>query len=49
MTNIAQTINVLQAIILTEGEKTLLTPTYHVLNMYKSHQDATFSCLILTY
>ena len=40
MTNIAQTINVLQAMILTEGEKMILTPTYHVFNMYKVHQDA---------
>lgn len=40
MANIAQLINVLQAVILTEGEKMLLTPTYHVFNMYKYHQDA---------
>jgi alpha-N-arabinofuranosidase len=40
MTNIAQTINVLQAVILTEGCKMVLTPTYHVFNMYKVHQDA---------
>ncbi|MBY0012992.1 alpha-N-arabinofuranosidase [Paenibacillus typhae] len=40
MANIAQTINVLQAVILTEGDKMLLTPTYHVFNMYKVHQDA---------
>jgi alpha-N-arabinofuranosidase len=40
MANIAQTINVLQAVILTEGEKMILTPTYHVFNMYKVHQDA---------
>jgi len=39
--NIAQTINVLQAMILTEGSKMLLTPTYHVFEMYKVHQDAT--------
>lgn len=39
--NIAQMVNVLQAIILTEGEKMILTPTYHVFNMYKHHQDAT--------
>jgi alpha-N-arabinofuranosidase len=42
MTNIAQTINVLQALILTEGDKILLTPTYHVFEMYKVHQGATF-------
>lgn len=41
MANLAQTVNVLQAVILTEGEKMLLTPTYHVLEMYKVHQDAT--------
>ncbi|NRT77571.1 alpha-N-arabinofuranosidase [Clostridium beijerinckii] len=40
MTNIAQTINVLQAVILTEGSKMILTPTYHAFNMYKVHQDA---------
>ena len=40
MTNIAQTINVLQAMILTEGSKMVLTPTYHVYDMYKVHQDA---------
>ncbi|MBD8069052.1 alpha-N-arabinofuranosidase [Bacillus sp. PS06] len=41
MANIAQTVNVLQAMILTEGEKMILTPTYHVFDMYKVHQDAT--------
>ncbi|MBM7603834.1 alpha-N-arabinofuranosidase [Metabacillus crassostreae] len=41
MTNIAQTVNVLQAMVLTEGEKMILTPTYHVFDMYKVHQDAT--------
>jgi alpha-N-arabinofuranosidase len=41
MTNIAQTINVLQAPILTDGAKMLLTPTYHVYEMYQVHQDAT--------
>ncbi|KAB8130505.1 alpha-N-arabinofuranosidase [Gracilibacillus oryzae] len=40
MTNIAQTVNVLQAMVLTEGEKMILTPTYHVFDMYKVHQDA---------
>ena len=39
MANIAQMVNVLQSVILTEGEKMLLTPTYHVFNMYKYHQD----------
>ncbi|MCR2823080.1 alpha-N-arabinofuranosidase [Lederbergia panacisoli] len=41
MANIAQTINVLQAMILTEGEKMLLTPTYHVFEMFKVHHDAS--------
>lgn len=41
MANLAQTVNVLQAVILTEEEKMLLTPTYHVMEMYKVHQDAT--------
>jgi len=40
MTNIAQTVNVLQAVILTEGDKMLLTPTYHVYDLYKRHHDA---------
>lgn len=41
MANIAQMVNVLQAVILTEGDKMVLTPTYHVFNMYKNHQEAT--------
>ncbi len=41
MANIAQTINVLQAMILTQDEKMLLTPSYHVFDMYQVHQDAT--------
>ncbi len=40
MANLAQTINVLQALILTKGEQMLLTPTYHVFDMYKVHMDA---------
>lgn len=40
MANIAQTVNVLQAVILTEGDKMVLTPTYHVFDLYKVHQDA---------
>jgi len=40
MANIAQTIDVLQAMILTDREKLLLTPTYHVFDLYKVHQDA---------
>ncbi len=41
MANIAQLVNVLQAVILTEGEKMLLTPTYHVFKMFADHQEAT--------
>ena len=41
MANIAQVVNVLQAMILTDEEKMLLTPTYWVFEMYKVHQDAT--------
>lgn len=41
MANIAQVVNVLQSMILTNKEKMLLTPTYHVFYMYKVHQDAT--------
>lgn len=41
MANIAQTVNVLQAMVLTDGEKMVLTPTYHVFNMYKDHQENT--------
>ena len=37
---LAQMVNVLQAVILTEGEKMLRTPTYHVMHMYRHHQDA---------
>jgi alpha-L-arabinofuranosidase len=41
MTNIAQMVNVLQAMILTKKEQMILTPTYHVFRMYKVHQNAT--------
>lgn len=40
MANIAQMVNVLQAVLLTEGEKMVKTPTWHAFNMYKVHQDA---------
>ncbi len=40
MANLAQTINVLQSLILTKGNQILLTPTYHVFDMYKVHMDA---------
>jgi len=48
MTNIAQMINVLQAMILTQDEKMLLTPTYHVFEMYKPYMDASVLPLELT-
>jgi alpha-N-arabinofuranosidase len=40
--NIAQMVNVLQAMIITDAEKMVLTPTYHVFRMYLPFQDATF-------
>ena len=40
MANLAQTVNVLQSLILTEGEKMIVTPTYHIFDLYKVHQDA---------
>ncbi len=40
MTNIAQMVNVLQAMILTKGSEIVLTPTYHVFRMFNVHQDA---------
>ena len=41
MTNIAQMVNVLQAMILTSKDKLVLTPTYHAFAMYTPFQDAT--------
>ncbi|WP_129793243.1 alpha-N-arabinofuranosidase [Sphingosinicella sp. CPCC 101087] len=41
MANIAQMVNVLQAMILTDGPRMVLTPTYHVFDMYRSFQGAT--------
>ncbi|HKJ66810.1 MAG TPA: alpha-N-arabinofuranosidase, partial [bacterium] len=40
MANIAQTVNVLQAMVLTRAGEMVLTPTYHVFEMYKVHQNA---------
>ncbi|MGN0505381.1 MAG: alpha-N-arabinofuranosidase [Lachnospiraceae bacterium] len=44
MANLAQTVNVLQSLILTEGEKMVKTPTYHVFDLFKGHQggDAVY-------
>jgi alpha-N-arabinofuranosidase len=47
MANIAQAVNVLQAIILTKEDRMVLTPTYHVFDLYQHHMDAReLSCLI---
>ena len=48
MANIAQTVNVLQSEILTEGKKMILTPTYHVFRMFKYHQGAQLVNSFLT-
>jgi alpha-L-arabinofuranosidase len=42
MTSIAQMVNVLQAMILTNGPQMVLTPTYHIFHMFKPFQDATY-------
>lgn len=42
MANIAQIANVLQSMVLTKGDRMVLTPTYHVFRMYNVHQDATY-------
>lgn len=47
MANIAQIVNVLQAMILTDGDKMLLTPTYHVFEMYSVHQNAEWRPLTI--
>jgi alpha-N-arabinofuranosidase len=46
--NLAQCVNVLQAVILTNKEKMILTPTYHVMEMYNVHQNATLLPLTVT-
>ena len=43
MANIAQLVNVLQALLLTEDEKMIKTPTYHVFDLYKEHMGATLA------
>ena len=42
MCNIAQVVNVLQSMILTDGPRMVLTPTYYVFKMFKVHQNATY-------
>jgi alpha-N-arabinofuranosidase len=39
MANLAQTVNVLQSLVLTKGAEMLLTPTYYVFDLYKDHMD----------
>ncbi|MBO9635489.1 MAG: alpha-N-arabinofuranosidase, partial [Chitinophagaceae bacterium] len=48
MANLAQTVNVLQSVILTRDEKLVLTPTYHVMEMYNVHQGALMLPLTIT-
>ncbi|RBQ07968.1 alpha-N-arabinofuranosidase [Pedobacter miscanthi] len=48
MANLAQTVNVLQALILTEKDKMVLTPTYHVFDLYKVHQNAKYLPIAFT-
>jgi len=48
MANLAQCVNVLQSVILTDKEKMILTPTYHVMEMYNIHQDAKLIPLIVS-
>ena len=48
MACIAQLVNVLQSVILTEGDRMVLTPTYYVFHMYKHHQGATLLDSVLT-
>jgi alpha-N-arabinofuranosidase len=48
MANLAQCVNVLQAVILIDKEKMILTPTYHVMEMYNVHQDALMLPLTIT-
>ena len=48
MANLAQVVNVLQAVILTNDEKIILTPTYHVMEMYNVHHDALMLPITVT-
>ena len=49
MANLAQTVNVLQSVVLTEGDKLVLTPTWHVFDLYKEHQGAKLvDCFVET-
>ncbi len=48
MANLAQAINVLQSVILTNEARMILTPTYHVMEMYNVHQGATLIPISIT-
>jgi len=41
MANVAQMVNVIQSLVLTQGAKMVVTPTWHVFDLYKVHQNAT--------
>ncbi len=41
MANLAQAVNVLQSLLLIDGEQLAKTPTYHVFDMFKGHQGGT--------
>jgi alpha-N-arabinofuranosidase len=49
MTNMAQTVNVLQALVLTRGPQMLTTPTYHVYEMFKPHRDGSLVACDITH
>ena len=49
MANLAQTVNVLQSVLLTEGDQLVLTPTWHVFDLYQAHQGAKeVDCFVQT-
>ncbi len=48
MANLAQTVNVLQSIVLTKGKEMLLTPTYHVFDLFRNHMDSRLVPLSFT-
>lgn len=48
MANLAQAVNVLQALVLTSGKQMLKTPTWYVFDLYKYHQDAQWLPIHLT-
>ena len=49
MANLAQTVNVLQSVLLTEGDKVVLTPTWHVFDLFRAHQDSReIDCFVQT-